>query len=89
MGKKKNDKNKTTTMSKKIVIRANSCAVGIVFIVLVTSPCRFTFKVVVEIEEAPAMTLECFGSPHSKKKIAAEHAAEGALWFLKREGYMP
>ncbi|KAF3452999.1 hypothetical protein FNV43_RR03432 [Rhamnella rubrinervis] len=48
----------------------------------------FTFKVVVEIEEAPDMILECFGSPHSTKKIAAEHAAEGALWFLEKEGYV-
>nr|XP_024928613.2 dicer-like protein 4 [Ziziphus jujuba var. spinosa] len=47
----------------------------------------FTFKVVVEIEEDPDMVLECFGSPHVKKKAAAEHAAEGALWFLTKEGY--
>lgn len=53
---------------------------------LIKSLCRFTFKVVVEIEEAPDMILECFGSPHAKKKEAAEHAAEGALWFLTK-GY--
>lgn len=40
-----------------------------------------------EIEEDPDMVLECFGSPHVKKKAAAEHAAEGALWFLTKEGY--
>lgn len=41
-----------------------------------------------EIEDAPDMILECFGSPHAKKKIAAEHAAEAALWFLEKEGYL-
>lgn len=42
----------------------------------------FTYKVVVEIE-APDMLLECYGDPRMKKKAAAEHAAEGALWYLK------
>lgn len=49
---------------------------------------RFTFKVVVKIEEAPDMILECFGSPHGNKKAAAEHAAEGALWYLRNGGYI-
>ncbi|XVF48473.1 hypothetical protein PTKIN_Ptkin03bG0193100 [Pterospermum kingtungense] len=48
----------------------------------------FTYRVIVEIEEAPDMILECFGGPRTKKKDAAEHAAEGALWYLKREGYL-
>lgn len=48
----------------------------------------FTYKVLVEIEEAPDMILECFSSPHPKKKVAAEHAAEGALWFLEQQGYL-
>ena len=34
------------------------------------------------------MILECFGGPRTKKKAAAEHAAEGALWYLKHEGYL-
>lgn len=50
--------------------------------------CRFTFKVVVLIEEAEDVTMECFGRPQVKKKAAAEEAAEGAIWFLKKEGYM-
>jgi hypothetical protein len=49
---------------------------------------RFTFKVVVEKKEAPDVVLECFGAPQSKKKDAEEHAAEGALWYLKHDGYL-
>lgn len=48
---------------------------------------RFSFKVIVEIEEASTKVLECFGGPQAKKKTAAEHAAEGALWYLKHVGY--
>ncbi|KAG6676656.1 hypothetical protein I3842_15G163400 [Carya illinoinensis] len=46
----------------------------------------FTFKVIVETE-APDVILECLGTPQSKKKDASEHAAEGALWYLKHQGY--
>ncbi|KAK4798282.1 hypothetical protein SAY86_030608 [Trapa natans] len=48
----------------------------------------FTYKAVIEIEEASGLVVECFGEPRSKKKGAAEHAAEGALWYLKQEGYL-
>lgn len=48
----------------------------------------FTYKVVVEIEEAPEMNFECVGSPQMKKKAAAEDAAEGALWYLKHQRYL-
>ncbi|ONI16391.1 hypothetical protein PRUPE_3G095800 [Prunus persica] len=48
---------------------------------------KFTYKVIVEIEETEKTVLECFGAPHSKKKSAAEHAAEAALWYLKNIGY--
>ncbi|KAL9462996.1 hypothetical protein AB3S75_000910 [Citrus x aurantiifolia] len=54
-------------------------------------PCHrklFTFKVTFEIESLNTI-LECFGAPQSKKKTAAEHAAEGALWYLERLGYFP
>jgi endoribonuclease Dicer len=50
--------------------------------------CSFTYKVVVEIEEAPEMSFECVGSPQMKKKAAAEDAAEGALWYLKHQRYL-
>lgn len=50
--------------------------------------CSFTYKVVVEIEEAPDKNFECVGSPQMKKKAAAENAAEGALWYLKHELYL-
>ncbi|KAI8023022.1 Dicer-like protein 4 [Camellia lanceoleosa] len=48
---------------------------------------EFTFKVSVKIEEASDV-LAAFGAPHSRKKDAAEHAAKGALWYLKNAGYV-
>ncbi|PHT47507.1 Ribonuclease 3-like protein 1 [Capsicum baccatum] len=47
----------------------------------------FTFKVIVEMRGPRTATIECMGNPHSKKKAAAENAAEGALWFLNQAGY--
>ncbi|XP_042508250.1 endoribonuclease Dicer homolog 4-like [Macadamia integrifolia] len=47
----------------------------------------FTFKVTVEMEEASKTVFESFGAPQPSKKAAAEHAAEGALWYLKKKGY--
>ncbi|KAG6781487.1 hypothetical protein POTOM_014396 [Populus tomentosa] len=55
-------------------------------------PCHkklFTYKVVIGIEGEASTVLECFGYPKSTKKTAAEHAAEGALWYLKHLGYFP
>ncbi|KAM4100561.1 hypothetical protein ACB094_05G077300 [Castanea mollissima] len=49
----------------------------------------FTYKVIVEIKEASTTVLECFGAPRMKKKEATEHAAEGALWYLKHIGFSP
>ncbi|KAK4269456.1 hypothetical protein QN277_022610 [Acacia crassicarpa] len=49
---------------------------------------KFTFKVVFEMEAGLKTTVECFSSPHPKKKAAADHVAEGALWFLKHEGHV-
>ncbi|GAB2289126.1 endoribonuclease Dicer [Dionaea muscipula] len=48
----------------------------------------FTYKVVIETEDDEDTLLECYSEPLAKKKAAAEHAAEGALWLLKEEGYM-
>ena len=42
-----------------------------------------------EIEEAQNLILEFVGEPLSKKKDAAESAAEGAFWYLQHEGYLP
>lgn len=39
--------------------------------------------VVVEIDELEHTIIEIIGGPSTKKKDAAEHAAEGALWYLK------
>ncbi|XVF86354.1 hypothetical protein PTKIN_Ptkin18bG0032900 [Pterospermum kingtungense] len=49
----------------------------------------FTFKVVVEIQGASTTILECFSDPQSTKKMAADHAAEGALWYLRHIGFFP
>lgn len=49
--------------------------------------CRFTFKVSLDIEEA-STEIVAFGTPHAKKKDAAENAAEGAIWYLKNAGYL-
>ncbi|XP_039033986.1 ribonuclease 3-like protein 1 [Hibiscus syriacus] len=50
-------------------------------------PCHmklFTFKVVVEMQEESSTTiLECFSDPRPNKKMAADRAAEGALWYLR------
>ncbi|WCJ29844.1 dicer-like 4 [Euphorbia peplus] len=43
---------------------------------------KFTVKVVMKIE-GPEIVLECYGEASSKKKSAADHAAEGALWYLR------
>uniref|UniRef100_A0A2P2K9Q1 Dicer-like protein 4 isoform X1 n=1 Tax=Rhizophora mucronata TaxID=61149 RepID=A0A2P2K9Q1_RHIMU len=48
----------------------------------------FTYKVVLEIEAVASFTLECWGAPHSRKKAAADHAAEGALKYLEQDGYL-
>ncbi|XP_057479117.1 ribonuclease 3-like protein 1 [Actinidia eriantha] len=47
----------------------------------------YTFKVTVEVQlEGSTTILECHGAPQSKKKMAAQHAAEGALWYLMHLG---
>ncbi|XP_031480421.1 endoribonuclease Dicer homolog 4 isoform X3 [Nymphaea colorata] len=46
----------------------------------------FTFKVSVQVLGATSTTLECFSEPKAKKKDAADHAAEGALWWLQHQG---
>ncbi|KAJ4951048.1 hypothetical protein NE237_027880 [Protea cynaroides] len=49
----------------------------------------FTVKATVEIEEASKTDVECFSTPQPSKRAAAEHAAEGVLWYLKNQGYLP
>ncbi|KAK7388536.1 hypothetical protein VNO78_23354 [Psophocarpus tetragonolobus] len=50
---------------------------------------QFTCKVTLEIEEAQDVIFEFVGEPQSKKKDAAESAAEGAFWYLQQQGYLP
>lgn len=58
------------------------------FYIEIDSHCfRFVYKVVMEIAEKPNEQFEFYGEPRLKKKEAAEHAAQGALWYLKHEGY--
>ncbi|CAH9093430.1 unnamed protein product [Cuscuta europaea] len=47
---------------------------------------EFKFKVTIEVDEK-SRVIVAFGEARLKKKDAAEHAAEGALWYLKKEGY--
>ncbi|KAL4589871.1 hypothetical protein LXL04_002782 [Taraxacum kok-saghyz] len=49
---------------------------------------QFAFKVTVTIEEASNTVLECVGDHRTKKKDAAEFAAQGAIWYLKQAGYV-
>ncbi|XP_058759719.1 dicer-like protein 4 isoform X1 [Vicia villosa] len=48
----------------------------------------FTCKATMKIEEAPDTVFEFIGEPLPKKKDAADSAAEGALWYLQKEGYL-
>lgn len=50
--------------------------------------CRFTFNVTLKIDDSSDTLLEGFGAPRTSKKAAAEHAAEGALWYLEKAGYI-
>lgn len=49
---------------------------------------EYTFKVVVEIDDALSQVLECRGNPRPRKRDAEQNAAEAALWYLKCEGYL-
>ncbi|CAI8584290.1 unnamed protein product [Vicia faba] len=48
----------------------------------------FTCKATMKIEEAPDTVFEFIGEPLPKKKDATDSAAEGALWYLQKEGYL-
>lgn len=41
-----------------------------------------------KIDDVSDTLLEAFGEPRTSKKAAAEHAAEGALWYLEKKGYI-
>ncbi|XP_038878786.1 ribonuclease 3-like protein 1 isoform X2 [Benincasa hispida] len=41
---------------------------------------KYRFKVTVEMKGASETVLECYGNLQTRKKVAAEHAAEGAIW---------
>ncbi|XP_024979353.1 dicer-like protein 4 isoform X2 [Cynara cardunculus var. scolymus] len=49
---------------------------------------QFAFKVTVTIEEASSTILECIGDHRAKKKDAAEFAAQGVIWYLKKIGHL-
>ncbi|AQK44786.1 dicer-like 103 [Zea mays] len=50
---------------------------------------KFTCKVLIEITGTSVSLLECYSDPKLQKRAAQEHAAEGALWYLKHLGYLP
>lgn len=41
-----------------------------------------------EIGEMADETFEFYGEPRAKRKDAAHSAANGALWYLKNEGFL-
>ncbi|XP_073044161.1 dicer-like protein 4 isoform X1 [Primulina eburnea] len=49
---------------------------------------QFIYKIMLDIEEMPEETFEFYGKPRTRKKDAAENAAQGAIWFLKCQGYL-
>lgn len=49
---------------------------------------RFAFKVTVTIEDASNTVLECIGEHRAKKKDAADFAAQGTIWYLKKAGFL-
>ncbi|XP_050382683.1 dicer-like protein 4 isoform X2 [Argentina anserina] len=48
----------------------------------------YIFKVTMKMDDASDTLLEAVGAPRTSKKAAAEQAAEGALWFLIKNGYI-
>ncbi|KAM0886804.1 hypothetical protein ACQ4PT_029462 [Festuca glaucescens] len=50
---------------------------------------KFTYKVAVQIKGPSEILLECYSDAKLQKKAAQEHAAQGALWYLKQDGYLP
>ncbi|PWA74613.1 dicer-like 4 [Artemisia annua] len=49
---------------------------------------QFAFKVTVAIEDASNTVLECIGEHRAKKKDAADFAAQGTIWYLKKAGFL-
>ncbi|KAG0494006.1 hypothetical protein HPP92_005000 [Vanilla planifolia] len=47
----------------------------------------FTFKVIVRMEGTSTTILESYSESKPRKKAAEQHAAEGALWYLKHHGF--
>ncbi|KAL8242948.1 hypothetical protein R6Q59_013250 [Mikania micrantha] len=49
---------------------------------------QFAFKVSFTIEDATYTHVECIGDHRAKKKEAAEFAAQGAIWYLKKTRHL-
>lgn len=85
------DSNKKTARSNLFEICAANCwKPPIIECCQETGPSHlkeFTFKVTLEILE-DSDVVAAYGAPHLTKKDAAEHAAEGAIWYLKKAGYL-
>ncbi|KAL6656010.1 hypothetical protein ACP70R_006836 [Stipagrostis hirtigluma subsp. patula] len=48
----------------------------------------FRCRVTVHVDTIVNTVLECFSDPKCQKKAAQEHAAQGALWYLKHCGHV-
>ncbi|KAK8962740.1 hypothetical protein KSP40_PGU006191 [Platanthera guangdongensis] len=49
---------------------------------------NFTFVVTVDVVGPTCTILECYGESRPQKKAAQDHAAQGAVWYLERLGYI-
>ncbi|KAF0911456.1 hypothetical protein E2562_008327 [Oryza meyeriana var. granulata] len=47
----------------------------------------FTCKVTIHVDTVTNTIVECISEPKRYKKAAQEHAAQGALWYLKIFGH--
>lgn len=47
----------------------------------------FTCKVTIHVDTFTTTIVECISEPKRSKKAAQEHAAQGALWYLKIFGH--
>jgi hypothetical protein len=75
-----------------VFMRCSGITKAVIYFALITSCVnsrRFTYKVTVQIKGPSETLLECYSDAKLQKKAAQEHAAQGALWYLKQDGYLP
>jgi hypothetical protein len=75
-----------------VFVQCSDITKGVIYFALIASCVnsrRFTYKVAVQIKGPTETLLECYSDAKLQKKAAQEHAALGALWYLKQDGYLP